>query len=69
LITFDTVGTDTPADSATSAIVADPGLRLEDAVLEITTSAAYRNFLAAPARIRADDTPSERRQHRPADRA
>ncbi len=38
LITFDTVGTDTPAWTATSAIVADPGRRLEEGcVPEITT--------------------------------
>ena len=38
-MTFETVGTDTPASAATSAIVAVPGLRLEDAcVLEMATS-------------------------------
>jgi hypothetical protein len=39
LITFETVGTETPASAATSAIVAVPGLRLADAcVLEMVTA-------------------------------
>ena len=46
LITFETVGTETPASAATSAIVAVPGRRLEEGVLEITTRTAYRNFQA-----------------------